>query len=143
LTSYPTTHVDIAVRRSGTVRVDVETDARLAFLAVTAAATRDVERYRAEVAELDELHVGSGFDDLPQYLVAEHEARGRRRAAAHHVLIASTYVRRDDFQNHAVVAFASDVRWIHPRPVLELEFRIGDVVDLDLARLDVGHCPVA
>ena len=143
LAAYPATHVDIAVGGSRAVRVDVEADPGLALFAIAASATSDVERHRAEVADLDEFHVRAGLDDLAENLMAEDQARRRRRTAADHVLVATADVRRDDLQDHAVVAFAPDVRRVDARPVLQLQLRVGDLVDLDLAWRDVSHGPIA
>jgi hypothetical protein len=70
LPAFPAAHVDVAVRRSGPARVDVETDPGLAFLAVAAPAAGDVERHRDEVADVEELDVLALLDDLPGDLVS-------------------------------------------------------------------------
>ena len=100
----------------------------------TAAPAGDVERHRAQVTDLDELHARADLDHLAGDLVPEHQALRRRRAAADHVLVAAADVGRDALQDRRVRQLATDVGRVHPRPVLELERRIVDVVDLYVAR---------
>src|SRR5690606_11925173 len=102
LPTGPAAHVDVAVRRARTFRVDVEADARVPLLAVATAPARDVERYGAQVADLDELDVTSGLDDLAGDLVPENESRRGGRPAAHHVLVGAADVRRYDLQDRTV-----------------------------------------
>src|SRR5206468_10688385 len=64
LAADPAAHVDVAVRRARAVRVDVQADAGVARLAHAAPAAGDVEGNGYEVAVLDELHAGTGLDDL-------------------------------------------------------------------------------
>ena len=111
-------------------------------LAHAAAAAGDVERHRAEVTDLDELHSRTDLDHLAGDLVSEDQPLGRRRAAAHHVLIRAADVRRDTFQDRGVRQFAPDVRGVDPRAVLQLERRVVDVLDLDRPWSHVGHAPV-
>src|ERR1039457_6188323 len=143
LAADPATHVDVAVRRAGTVRVDVQADAGLALLAVAAVAAGDVERHAAVVADLDELHARAGLDNLAGDLVAEHEAFGGGRAAAHHVLVAAADVGRDDLEDHAVRAFPSHVRWVDPGAVLQFQLRVVNGLDLDLARSEIDNGTVS
>ncbi len=142
LAADPSAHVDVAVRRAGAVGVDVQAHAGVAGLAHAAAAAGDVERHRAEVALLDELHAGPGLDHLAGDLVPQDQALGRRRAAAHHVLIRATDVRRDALEDRRVRQLAPHVGRVHARAVLQLERREVDVVDLDLARPHVGNSTV-
>ena len=76
----------------------------------------------ADVADLDELDVGSGFDDFARDLVTEHDALRRRRAAAHHVLIAAADVRRDDLEDDAVIEFAIADRELRKIDRLNFDF---------------------
>jgi hypothetical protein len=139
LPADPAAHVDVAVRSAGTRGVDVEADPGLALLAVPAAAARDVEGHRAQVPDLDELDVGADLGHLAEDLVPEHEVLRRGRATADHVLVAAADVGRDDLEDDAVVELAADVRRVDARAVLQLELGVVDVLDLDLARADVGR----
>ena len=40
-------------------------------------------------------------------------------------------------------ALAADVRWVHTRAIVELQSRIFDVLDLDVARTDIRYCLVS
>src|SRR5207249_11173179 len=108
-------------------RVDVQADAGVARLAHAAPAAGDVEGDGYEVALLDELHAGTGLDDLAGDLMPENQALGGRRAAADHVLIRAADVRRDASQNRRVGQVATHVRRVDARPVLQLAGRAGDV----------------
>src|SRR5690606_15903137 len=143
LAADPAAHVDIAVGAARTVRVDVEADAGLALLAVAAPAAGDVERHRAEVTLLDELHAGPDLDHLTGDLVAEDEILRRRCPASDHVLVRTADVGGHHLEDGPVGHLASHVVWVHTRAVLELELWVGDVLDLSLARAEVGHAAVA
>src|SRR5699024_3730631 len=135
--------VDIAVGATGPVRVDVETDAGRPLLAVAAPAAGDVERDRAEVALMDELHARPGRHDLTGDLVAQDQVLGCGGAAPDHVLVRAADVGGDDLEDRAVGDGAPDVVGVDTGPVLELELGIGDVLDLGPARLEVGDAAVA
>ena len=143
LAADPAAHVHVSVGRAGTVGVDVQADAGLALLAVPAAAAGDVERGADQVADLDELDVGPGLDDLAGDLVAEHQALRRGRAAAHHVLVTAADVGGDDPEDHSVRDLPADVRRVDARPVLQLQLRVVDRLDFHVPRLDVGDGPVS
>src|SRR5262249_19557009 len=123
--------------------VDVEADAGLALFAVAAPPARDVERYRTDVAHLDELHVRSGLDDLAGDLVAEHESLRRGGAPADHVLVAAADVGGDVLEDRAVCRLPADVGLVDARPVLQLVRRVVDATALHLARSLVGDRLVA
>src|SRR5688572_4478892 len=142
LAADPAAHVDVAVRRARTVRIDVQAHARVAGLAHAAAAAGDVERHGAEIALLDELHPWSGLDHLAGDLVAQDQALGGRRAAADHVLVGAADVRRDDPEDRAVRELAADIRGVDAGAVLQLQGREVDVLDLDVARPHIGNTPV-
>src|SRR5690606_36979017 len=142
LAAYPAAHVDVAVGRAGAVRVDVLADARLAFLAVAAAAAGDVERHGHQVAGLDELDAGTGVDHLAGDLATEDEARRGRGTAAHHVLVAAADVRRDRLEDRRVGQFAAHVGRVHTRTVLQLVVGVGGLAYLDLAGTLVGDSSV-
>ena len=143
LSADPAAHVDVAVGRTGTIGVDVEADSRLALLAVPTAAARDVERHRDEVADLDELDVPTDLDDLTGDLVTEDETLGSSRAAPDHVLVGAADVRGDGLEDDTVIDLPADVGGIDAGAVLEDEFRVLGVDDLDLAGTCVADCPVA
>ena len=142
LAADPAAHVDVAVRGTGPVRVDVEADPGLALLAVAAPPAGDVERHRAEVADLDELDVRSDLDHLAGDLVPEHQPGRRGGAAADHVLVAAADVGRDVLQDRGVRQLAADVRRVDPGTVLQLQRRVVGVLDLHLSRSHVGDCLV-
>src|SRR5262249_11924690 len=76
-------------------------------------------------------------------LVAQDQALGRRGAAADHVLVGAADVRREDLEDHPVLAAAADVLLVYPRPVLEDELRVVDGLHLDLAGAHLGDPAVA
>src|SRR3712207_4012738 len=143
LTAGPAAHVDVAVGRAGTVGVDVQADAGLALLAVATAAAGDVERHADDVPDLQELDVVALLDDLPGDLVAQHQTLGRRRAPPDHVLVAAADVRGDRPEDDPVRGLAADVGRVDPRPLLELQTGVLEVLDLDLPRTHVHDCLVA
>ena len=110
-----------------------------AFLAVTAASARDVERHRAEVALLDVLHARPDLDHLTGDLVAQDQTFGGGGPPADHVLVAAADVGRHGLDDRRVGELASDVVGVDARAVLELESRVVDLLHLDLARALVGH----
>ena len=59
LTTDPTPHVDITVGRPGAVRIDIETNAGVAVFAVATLPSRDIERHRDEITDLNELDLRS------------------------------------------------------------------------------------
>ena len=142
LASDPTAHVHVTVGRAGPVGIGVQANAGVALLAVGAPSACDVERHRAEVSLLDELDIWPGLDHLAGDLVAEDQSGGRRRTTSDHVLIRTADVRRNDPQDRSMTGLASDVVRMNAGSVLELELREVDVMNLDLARLDVGDAPV-
>lgn len=143
LPADPAAHVDVAVRRTRAVRIDVEADAGLALLAVAAAAARDVERHRDEVADLDEFDVPPDLDDLTGDLVAEHEALRGSRTAPDHVLVGAADVRGHCLEDDAVIDLAADIGGVDSRPVLEDEFGVLGVDDLDLPGACIADCLIA
>src|SRR6202012_3191728 len=143
LAADPAAHVHVAVGRARPVRVDVEADAGLAFLAVLAPPAGDVERHAGQGADLDELDVPPGLDDLAEDLVPEDQPGRRGGAAADHVLVTAADVGRDDLEDHAVLALAADVGRVDPGTVLQLQLGVGDVLYFDLARLEVGNGSVS
>ena len=105
----------------------------MAFFAVAAAAAGDVERHRAQVADLDEFHIGADLDDFAGDFVAQHQPCRCCGAAPDHVLIGAADVGGDTLQDGAVGHLAADVGRVHPRPVPQFQGRVVGVVDLDLA----------
>ena len=122
LAADPAAHIDIAVGRARTCRIDVQADAGLAFFAVAAAPAGDVERHGNQVADLDELDVAAGLDDLAGDLMAENQSVRRGRAAAHHVLVAAADIGSNDLQESrrdricAIPVPVWESRWTEPRP---------------------------
>ncbi len=142
LAADPAAHVDVAVGRSRSVRVDAEADSGFAFLAVLAPPAGDVEGHRAEVADLDCFHIAADFDDFAGDFVAEDEAFGGGGAAAHHVLVATADIGRDDFEDDAVRALASHAGGIDARAVSQGEGREVDIDDLHFSGSGVDDCSV-
>jgi hypothetical protein len=142
LAADPAAHVDVAVGGARTVRVHVQADAGLALLAVLAAPAGDVERHRAQVADLDELDAGTDLDHLAGDLVAEHQALRGGGAAADHVLVGAADVGGDDLQDGAVRDLAADVGRVDAGAVPQLEGGVVNVLDHHLHRSLVGHCAV-
>src|ERR1019366_6773364 len=97
-------HVNITVRATRAGRIHIQTDSRRTLLARPAASAGHVERYRDEIADTDELHVASRFDNLAGDLMSEDEPWLGRRPSPHHVPITPADIGAHDFQNHAVIA---------------------------------------
>ena len=139
LAADPAAHVDVAVRRAGPLGVHGEADAGVLLLAVATAPAGDVERHGHEVALVEELDVAALLDHLAGDLVPEDQPLGRGRAAADHVLVRAADVRRDDPEDHSVVALAADVLLRHTGAFLDGEAREVDGLDLDLPGAHVGN----
>src|SRR4029078_10042468 len=107
----------------------VQADPGLAFLAVDTTSAGDVERYRHQIADLDELDVPAYLHHLTGDLVAEREPGRCRRPATHHVLVAAADVGRHHLQNRAVRNLPADVRGVDPRSVLEFQGWVVDGLD--------------
>ncbi|CRQ74176.1 hypothetical protein PAERUG_P47_London_12_VIM_2_12_12_02542 [Pseudomonas aeruginosa] len=134
LAADPATHVDVAVGAAGTRRIDRQADAGVLFLAGTAVAAGDVERYRDQVADLHGFHATPDLHHLAGDLVAQHQAFRRGGTAAHHVLVGAADVGGDHPQDHPVVDLPA-LRVLH--------LRIGNVLHLDLARAEIDHTTIA
>src|SRR5688500_16527879 len=141
LPADPAAHVHVAVGRARPRRVDVQADARLALLAVPTASAGDVERYRAEVADVYELYVVALLDDLAGDLVPERLPDRGRRPSADHVLIRAADVGRDNLEYYSVRSLLG-----HPHRARDLfrdlELRVLDVLYRYLAGSFVDHYPV-
>mmetsp|Transcript_13308 Transcript_13308/g.25518 ORF Transcript_13308/g.25518 Transcript_13308/m.25518 type:complete len:215 (-) Transcript_13308:369-1013(-) len=72
LPSDPTSHVHVAVCGAWTSRVDIEANACVAALARHASSAGNVERDRAQVSFLDELHILACLNNLTGYLMPKH-----------------------------------------------------------------------
>ena len=71
-----------SVAATGAISIDVQADSGLAFAAVAAASTRDVERRRNQVTHVQEFDVPALLDDLARVSTCADQACGRREAAA-------------------------------------------------------------
>jgi hypothetical protein len=142
LAADPAAHVHIPVGGARSFGVGVQADAGLPLLAVATASAGDVERHRDEIADLDELDVAPGLDHLAGDLVTQDQPLRGGRAPADHVLVGAADVGRDDLQDHPVLGLAPDVVGMHPGPVLQLELRKVDRLDLDLAGPEIGDTSV-
>ena len=83
---------DIPEGATGAISIHVQADSGLAFTAVAAAPTGDVEWRRNQVTHVQEFDVPTLLDDLARDLVTEHHTGGSRGAAAHHMLVAAADV---------------------------------------------------
>ncbi len=133
LAADPAAHVDVAVGAARPGMVHVQADAGVAILAGAAATASDVERHGDEVANVHHFDVGALFDHLAGDLVAEHESRGRRGAAAHHVLIGAADVGGDHLQ---------DDRMLDLLAVGILHLGVVDVLHLDLAGAEINDAAI-
>ena len=106
----------------------------MALLAVRASSTGDVERYRTQGADSDELDVPADLDHLTKDLMAKDQAGRRSGSAADHVLVRTADVRRHNLDDDAVLADPADVRWMHAGPVAEFQLWVVDVLHLDMTR---------
>src|SRR6202043_2939020 len=98
-----------------------------------AAAARNVERDRNEVADLKIFDVTALLDHFASDLVSEHHAGRRRRATPHHVLVGAADIRRDDLENDAVIDRLS---------CRVAEGRKVDLLNFDAARFEVNNAAV-
>src|SRR5215212_4467931 len=96
LPADPAAHVHVAVSRARASGIDVQAHAGLALLAVPAAPAGDVERHRADVADVYELDVVALLDDLARDLVSERLSGRSRRPSPDHMLVGAADVGRDD-----------------------------------------------
>ena len=133
LPADPAAHVDIAIGAAGATGIDRQAHAGIRLPAGAAPPTSDVERHRDQIAQRDHLDVRPFLDHLAGDLVAEHHPCRRGCAAAHHVLIGSADIGRNDLQNHAMLDLVTS---------RVFEFGIGDVLNLDFSRLGVDDAAI-
>src|SRR5437773_10734795 len=89
LPADPSAHIDVAVSRARPSRIYVQTNAGFSIFAIPAAAARDVEWNRDEVADLAVFHVASTFSDFACTLLPQAQAFRRASAVANQALIAA------------------------------------------------------
>jgi hypothetical protein len=134
LSADPTAHVHVAIRAAGALGIHVQAYSRGPLQARATTAASDVERYRDQIADVNELDVGAGFDDLAGDLVSEHQPRGRGGSSSDHVLVAPANVGTHDLENDSVItALAARID----------EFRKIDAAHLHLAGPDVNDSAIA
>src|SRR4029453_8449450 len=136
LAAQPAAHVDIAVGGPGPGRVDVLTDPGVAFFAVAAAPTGDVEGDADQVADLDVLDVAADLGHLAGDLVAEGLTLGGGGPPADHVLVGAADVGGDDLEDDAVLQLTVVL-------LGELQLGIVEVLDLHAAGSGVDDTAVA
>jgi hypothetical protein len=139
LAAHPAAHIHIAVGAAGAVRVHVQADTGLALLAVPAAAAGDVERYRAEVADLDEFDVAAHLNHFAGNFVAENQVGRSGGPPTHHVLVRTADVGGHGFEDHTMVDRPSHVRRVDARAVFEFKAGVVNINQFNLARLFVGN----
>jgi len=105
LTANPSAHVDVAISCARASRVNRQADTRLAFAAIAAATAGDVERNGANVADVQEFDVCALLHHFAGDFVTENQALRGSRTTAHHVLVRSADVGRDDLQDNAMRRF--------------------------------------
>jgi hypothetical protein len=96
LTADPAAHIDITVSAAGALGVDVQADAGIALATGAATAASHIERNRYEIAFAEVFDVAANLDDLAGDLMTQHHPGRHRGPAAHHVLVRSTNIRRND-----------------------------------------------
>jgi hypothetical protein len=96
LTADPTAHIDITVSTAGALGVDIQADAGIALATGAAAAASHIEWNRDEIPNVEVFDVAANLDDLAGDLMTQHHAGRRRGSAAHHVLVGTTNIRRND-----------------------------------------------
>jgi hypothetical protein len=133
LPADPSAHIDIAICAASAVGIDVKANAGVALSTGPAATTRDVERYRYEVADVEILDVTAFLDHLAGDLMSEHHASRCRRAAPDHVLVRTADICRYDLEDDAVVDRLSC--WI-------AEGRKVDLLNFDATGFEVNHAPI-
>ncbi len=129
----PAAHVDIAIGAAGPTFVDGQADAGVAMLAGAASAAGHVERNRNQVADGQHLDVGPLLDHLSSNLMAKHHAGRRRRPAAHHMLVGTADIGRDDLENNAVINFPAV--WI-------LKPGVRNILHLNLAGSEIHYTTI-
>ena len=132
LASDPPAHVDVAVRGARALRIDVQADPGVPFLAVATTSAGDVEGNGHDVTDLDELDAWSSLDHLTGDLVSQHQTLGSRGPPANHVLVGAADVRRHDPEDHPVRTLASDVRRVNTGTIAQFERGVVDGLDTDL-----------
>ena len=133
LAADPAAHVHITIGAAGATGIDRQAHAGIRLPAAAASSTGDVERHRDQIAQRDHLDIRTLLDHLARDLVPEHHACRSSCAAAHHVLIGSADIGRNDLQDHAMIDLAT---------LRVLELGIGDVLNLDFAWLGVDDATI-
>ncbi|MCY1422981.1 hypothetical protein D9M71_386840 [compost metagenome] len=134
LAAGPVTHVDITVSTAWASRVDAQAHTGVHFLAGTAAPASHVERYGHQVADFQVLDVTALLDHFAGDFMAQHKAGLRRGTPAHHVLVGTTDVGGNHFENDPVLDLAT-ARVLH--------FRIVNLLHFDLASAEIHHTTIA
>ncbi|MNO85930.1 hypothetical protein D3C76_773150 [compost metagenome] len=134
LAAGPVAHVDVTVGATGAGRVDGEADTGVHLFARAAAAARDVERYRHQVAHLQAFDITPQLDDFTGDFVAQDQADLGSGAAADHVLVGAADVGGDHLEDHAVLDLLA-TRVLH--------FRVVDIAYFDLAGAEIYHSTIA
>jgi hypothetical protein len=96
LTADPPAHIDITVSATGALGVDIQANAGIALATGAATAASHIEGNRDEIPDAEVFDVTADLDDLAGDLMTQHHAGRRRGSAAHHVLVGTTNIRRDD-----------------------------------------------
>ena len=135
LTTDPAAHVHVAISRAGAGRIHIQADASLAFLAVGATTTGNVEGDTDDVTFLDELHVAACLDDFARDFMAKDQALLGGGTATHHVLVRAADVGADDFEDDSVLAFAL--------LFAQLQFWEINALNFDLSGPHVGDTLIA
>ncbi|MCY1423136.1 hypothetical protein D9M71_388430 [compost metagenome] len=134
LATGPVAHVDVTISTARTRRVDAQADACVHFFAGTAAPASHVERYGHQVADFQVLDVTALLDHFAGDFMAQHKAGLRRGTPAHHVLVGTTDVGGNHFENDPVLDLAT-ARVLH--------FRIVNLLHFDLASAEIHHTTIA
>src|ERR1700730_8519859 len=133
LATDPTAHVDVAVRTTRLSLIYIETNARVAFTASTAASAGHIKWNGYQVADVEKQHIPALLDYFAQDLVSKYYSFGCGRTAAHHMLVRSAYVGRHHLQDDAVFNVLT---------LGILEDGVVDVVDCHLARTLVYYASI-
>jgi len=108
------------------------------FFAATAAG--NIERNGDDITDFQHLNVVTLLDNLARDLMTKDQTLRSGRTAAHHVLVGTANIRRDNFQDDAMRGvFAAERVGLALR---HAQLRVFDRLDLDFTRFDVSNSTI-
>jgi hypothetical protein len=104
LAADPSTHVHVSVSGAWPRRIDIQTDSRRPFPAISTTAAGHVKGNGYQVADADKLHVAPSFNYLARNFMAEDQSLWSGGSATNHVLIAATDISGNNLEDDPVFA---------------------------------------